>query len=234
MGGGRAADGRAVGWRSNLRRLAGWVISPAAVTLLWLALVLAGPLWAPLAPVAERLAFAAEVILATLALHVVHEAGHVLAGLAVGLPFTRATVACLTVAREEGPDGARLRWSVNDSWLRFGGCVEREVSPAPRMRQALTITALGGPWASVVGGLALLGSPDPWHGIGMISVLVGLLNAVPMSVFGQASDGMIVLRLWSRDPGHVAWRHLLCGTEAGERGPARAGAHPAPVATGEG
>jgi hypothetical protein len=39
-----------------------------------------------------------------------------------------------------------------------------------------------------------------------VSLFVGAFNAVPSVLLGQASDGMIVYRLWSRHPAHVAWR----------------------------
>jgi hypothetical protein len=97
--------------------------------------------------------------------------------------------------------------------MRVGGCVERDVSPAPGIRVALTVTALGGPVASLVGGALLLNAPDPWHSFGYVSLLVGVMNAIPSAMFGQASDGMLVYRLWSRRPAAVAWRAPFCGQE---------------------
>jgi hypothetical protein len=149
----------------------------------------------------------------------------VVAGLLVRLPFRALTVGLFTLRCEPCEDAAsthfaaagvpgrwRYRWALNRSWRRFAGCVEREVTPAPEMREALTVTALGGPLASILLGALLAGWPAPWGGLGNISLVIGLLNLVPTAMFGQVSDGMIVWRLWSSRPQDVAWRAPLCGS----------------------
>jgi hypothetical protein len=120
------------------------------------------------------------------------------------------TVGLVTVRRERRAPGKGLIWDVNRSWQRLAGCVEREVVPAPGVRTALTVTALGGPLASIVAGMLLLAAPAPWDGIGYVSLFVGLFNAVPTALFGQLSDGMIVWRLWSHRPADMAWRAQFC------------------------
>lgn len=188
--------------------------TPLAATAAWASVVAAGAVWAPLAHVAGPFAAMGQTLVAVLALHAIHEGGHVLAGLVVGAPLQSVTLGVLTVLRERRGGrggGGRFRWAVNRSWKRFAGCVEREVTPTPGLREALTVTALGGPAASLVAGALLLAAPAPWSGLGMASLLVGALNAAPVRVLGQASDGMIVWRLWSRRPAHVAWRAELCG-----------------------
>jgi hypothetical protein len=192
------------------------------VTLLWLTLVVAGEVWPGLIPLAEPLGTAGQVLLVTLGMHAAHEAGHLVAGWLVGIPFTRVTLAMVTVTRDDHATGSRLCVAWNRSWLKAAGCVEREVTPAPGLRWAVTATAIGGPVASVVLGAMLWPYGDPWRGLGVVSVLVGVLNALPIACLGQLSDGMLVLRLWSRDPEHVAWRVRLCGSDAtGDPGEAR-------------
>lgn len=158
-----------------------------------------------------------EALLLVLALNAMHELGHVLAGVAVGLPFRAVTLGPVTLRRERraGRRAGRLVWTANRCWRRFAGCVEREVEPGPGVRVALTVTALGGPVASVVGGVALLwGAPAGWEDAGVASVLIGVVNALPVRVLGQASDGTIVRRLWSGRAGDVAWRAGFCGDGA--------------------
>ena len=173
-------------------------------------------LWPPLTPLASPLAQMAQAVLAILALHAIHEGGHVLAGIVVRLPFQAVSLGPVTLLRERraGRGMGRLVWGVNRSWKRFAGCVEREVEPAPGVREALTATALGGPVASLVGGALLLALPGAWQQVGCASLLIGVVNALPVNLMGQASDGMIVLRLWSRRPAHVAWRTQFCGADA--------------------
>ena len=185
--------------------------TPLAAATAWASVVAAGAVWAPLAHVAGPLAAMGQALLAILALHAIHEGGHVLAGLLVRAPLQSVTLGVFTVLRERRGGDGRFRWAVKRSWKRFAGCVEREVTPAPGLREALTITALGGPVASLAAGALLVAAPTPWSGLGAASLLVGALNATPVTVLGQASDGMIVWRLWSRRPAQVAWRAELYG-----------------------
>jgi hypothetical protein len=182
------------------------IVTPLNAAAVWALLAGGGAVWPAFAPHAATLTTLGAVLTLTLTVNALHEAGHLLAGLVVGLPFRSLTVGLFTVRRE--PDGAgwRLVWDVNRSWKRVAGCVEREIPRVPGVRAALTVTALGGPLASLLGGAALLAAPDPWGGLGYVSLFVGAFNAVPSVLLGQASDGMIVYRLWSRHPAHVAWR----------------------------
>ena len=195
-------------------------VTPLAAGAAWLAMLAGAAVWAPVARVAGPLEPVGEAVVMTLLLHAIHEGGHVLAGLAVGLPLQSVTLGLLTVRRERRGGDGRFFVQANRSWRRFAGCVEREVSPAPGVREALTVTALGGPVASLVGGAVLVGAPDPWGYLGAVSLFVGVLNALPVTVLGQASDGMIVRRLWSRRAEHAAWRAELCGADGGPVGAA--------------
>lgn len=188
----------------------GEFVTPLNAVSVWVALVGVGWLWPTLGPVTARLAFAGQVVVLSLMLHALHEAGHLLAGALVGLPFRAVTVGLITVRREHEAGVWRFVWDVNRSWRKFAGCVERVVTPAPGVRVAMTVTALGGPVASLLVGLALLAAPSPWSGLGSVSLLVAAFNAVPSAVFGQLSDGMIVFRLWSQQASALAWRATWC------------------------
>ena len=180
--------------------------TPLAAACAWLAVVLGGGVWQPLAPLADPLAAMGQAVLGVLALHAIHEGGHVLAGLAVGAPLQSVTLGVLTVYRERRGRDGRFRCAVNRSWRRFAGCVEREITPAPGLRAALTTTALAGPGASLLGGAVLLAAPGAWSSVGIASILIGVLNALPITMLGQASDGMIVRRLWGARAADAAWR----------------------------
>lgn len=199
--------------RANAGRRAtvGASVTPLAAAFVWVTLVVGGAVWSPLAGVASPLGAAGRGLFMILALHALHELGHVAAGIVVGLPLQAVTVGLLTVRRERRGGDGRFTVDVNRCWRRFSGCVEREVAPAPGLREALTVTALGGPTASIVAGALLLAAHGPFADLGAASLVVGVLNALPITALGQASDGMIVRRLWSRRPAHVAWRTEICG-----------------------
>ena len=178
---------------------------PLIAALLTLAIV-GGGLWEPLTPAAAWLGQFANTVLIVLGICAVHEAGHLVGGLLVDMPFSRFTLGVVSFGCEDRPEGAQLTVGWNREWLKVAGCVEREIAPGPRLREALTVTALGGPVASMVAGALLWSCPAPWRELGTISLLIGLVNAVPTSWLGQQSDGMIAWRLWSSNPADVAWR----------------------------
>lgn len=198
---------------AHKRATAGESFTPLAAAFVWSAVVAGGTVWSPLSGVASPLHEAGRTLLMILALHAIHELGHVAAGLLVGMPLQAVTVGLFTVRRERRGGSGRFYLDVNRCWRRFSGCVEREVSPAPGVREALTVTALGGPLASVVAGALLVAASGPWEALGAASLLVGMLNALPVRVLGQTSDGMIVRRLWSRAPADTAWRTEVCGAD---------------------
>ena len=195
-----SADAGRGGWGDTLAPT-----PPLIAALLALAIV-GGGLWEPLAPAAAWLGQLANTVLIVLGICAVHEAGHLVGGLLVDMPFSRFTLGVVSFGCEDRAEGVQLTVGWNREWLKFAGCVEREVVPGPRLREALTVAALGGPVASIVAGALLWSCPAPWRELGTISLLIGLVNAVPTSWLGQPSDGMIVWRLWSSNPADVAWR----------------------------
>ncbi len=189
-------------------------LTPLAAAGAWAVLFAGGAFWPPLLPLSAKLAVVGQTIVVALALQALHECGHLVAGALVGLPFRRVTLGLFTVRRERRAAGWRLAWDINRSWKRVAGCVERDIAPAPGVREALTVSALGGPLASLVGAVVLLAAPEPWRAFGHMSLVIGVLNALPFAALGQASDGMLVYRLWSRRPADVAWRAQLLGGAA--------------------
>ena len=188
------------GWGDSLA-----LTPPLIAALLTLAIV-GGGLWEPLTPASAWLSQLASTVLIVLGICAVHEAGHLVGGLLVDMPFSRFTLGIVSFGCEDRPEGVHLTVGWNREWLKVAGCVEREIAPGPRLREALTVTALGGPVASIVAGVLLWSCPAPWRELGTVSLLIGLVNVVPTSWLGQQSDGMIVWRLWSSHPADVAWR----------------------------
>lgn len=197
--------------------------TPPGAVAAYLLVAVACAVLPALTPAAGPLAVVGRAVLAVLVLHAIHEGGHVLAGLGVGLPLQAVSLGPVTLRRERraGRRAGHLVWDANHSWRRFAGCVEREVEPAPGMRVALTVTALAGPVASIVGG-ALLAAVGGWREVGYTSILIGVVNALPVHVLGQTSDGLIVRRLWSPRAEDVAWRAQFCGPDAMPAAPAGA------------
>jgi hypothetical protein len=105
-----------------------------------------------------------QVVALTFALQLLHELGHVIAGLVWGCRSIASPSACSRSSARRTSAGWRLRWALNRSWRKLAGCVERESRPRPGMREALTVTALGGPLASMLGGLLLMAAGQPWQG----------------------------------------------------------------------
>jgi hypothetical protein len=209
---------------AGARRRVAALTTPLGAVCAYALVVAASAPWPRLTAVAGVLAAMGQAVAAVLALHAIHEAGHVLAGVVVRLPLQAVSLGPVTLLRERrgGRRAGRLVWGVNHSWKRFAGCVEREVEPAPGVREALTATALAGPLASAAGGALLLALPGAWRDVGYASLLIGAVNALPVHLMGQASDGMIVLRLWSRRPAHAAWRAQFCGADGDAPGGGRA------------
>ena len=132
-----------------------------------------------------------------------HEAGHALAGLAVGLRPLALGVGPLRA--ERGGDGWRLRWAGNIAGIGgFALLLPRDDTQGPRQA---AVYVLGGPlanllsaalaWAAIEAGLA---DSWPWLALAWITVAVGLAlglaNLVPFLAGGWSSDGRQLLKLW--------------------------------------
>ena len=171
--------------------------SPVGATLLvlyaWFAMAaLFGP-FSPAADDAGKLLLSAILVLA---LSVVHEIGHVLAGRLVGVGFRSLTIGPLAVVRRER--GYTVQ--PNTLWTRFSGCVERDFSGGRPEAHRLIASALGGPAANLLLAAALFATGR--HGgltddLALWSLLFGLFNLVPIRHGGQTSDGGLALALWN-------------------------------------
>lgn len=157
---------------------------------------------------AERLAQLIVSVLLVLALSAVHELGHVFAGGAVGLRLVSCSVGPLSLVKR----GGRYALDSNPHWIRFAGCVEHDIPRGTTTRTHLTISAIGGPIANLllaavlyaVGGQSVL-----VRSVALWSLVFGLINAIPLRMNGQTSDGGLVWRLWSTRPTDVTWRTEL-------------------------
>lgn len=147
-------------------------------------------------------------VLVVLGLSAVHELGHVFAGGFAGLRLVSCSVGPLSLVRR----GGRYALDENPHWIRFAGCVEHDIPRGTTTRLDLTISALGGPIANFVLAALLFAVRD--HGafvqsVALWSAVFGLINAIPLRLNGQTSDGGLVWRLWSTRPDDVAWRTEL-------------------------
>lgn len=172
--------------------------------------------WATLAAIdvfgqpAEKLAQVIVSVLVVLLLSAVHELGHVFAGSTVGLRLVSCSVGPLSLVRY----GRRFALDENRYWIRFAGCVEHDIPRGTATRTHLTVSAIGGPLANFALAAVLFSLRDYGRltlSIALWSAVFGLINAIPLRLNGQTSDGGLVWRLWSRRPADVAWRDELLG-----------------------
>jgi hypothetical protein len=147
--------------------------------------------------------FALQILLAIVLVMVIHEAGHTLAGMSLGMKLITFAV------------GPFQWWCGNGKWkflFHPGRLLIGQTLVVPtriddfRRRKILQVAA--GPAASVLAAgvalLALFASPGrPWAGewpvmaaFANISALVGLLNLVPFAIGGGYSDGAKLYQLW--------------------------------------
>jgi membrane-associated protease RseP (regulator of RpoE activity) len=165
-------------------------------------------------------------VLTFLALLAIHELGHLLAGRAVGLRFSRFTVGLFRVARE----GDHIRVRLNTAWFQPAAYVVQRFpgGPIPRLRWAVAV--LGGPLSNLLVGVACLVAanrlhPGPpvavahsaqagWRGVallmpgnlataqlnlaGVLSLGIGLATLVPGQSAGLRTDGGQLWDLWRK------------------------------------
>jgi hypothetical protein len=159
-----------------------------------------------------------EIYLLILAVTLVHEVGHCLAGLLAGLKFDRIRV---------GPVNLDCYKRLNWEWNR-GTIVSGEALMLPKgnsaLRARLAAYIAGGPVANVACGFTLLGlmsTQDP-HFVGLAqlfvagSFIVGIGNLIPLRRYGFSSDGMkLVLLVFNKAQ---RWIFLLSRQAAIKRG----------------
>lgn len=159
-----------------------------------------------------------EVYLLILLVTLIHELGHCLAGLAVGLEFDQIRVGPLELGCNR-----RLKWDWN-----WGTIVGGHVVMLPKAKSALPVRLAahiaGGPIANVACGLLVLHfiPSRNSHLVGLAqlfvagSLIVGLGNLIPFRKHGFSSDGM-KLGLLLLNKGQ-RWLFLLSTQAAIKRG----------------
>jgi hypothetical protein len=147
---------------------------------------------------------------------VLHEAGHILGGLAAGFRFFLFIVGPFQLERTSD----RLKFSWNKKLSLSGGlagCVPKTFGP--NLRKPMLSFVLGGPAASALGAFVLwplftLGVPSEflWNflfAFGIASAGIALTAIVPSRLAGFTSDGARALMLLRRDPKGERWVAMM-------------------------
>ena len=139
---------------------------------------------------------------------VVHEIGHLLAGLAVGFRFSLFAIGPLLIERTPlGP--IRLAWNRVPSF--FGGAAATLPTSVHSLRWRLAAVVAGGPFASALlaaGAAVALSFLSMPHGplraelawVRLLSAAIFLGTAVPVPNGPFVTDGMRILRISKRGP----------------------------------
>lgn len=146
------------------------------------------------------------IFLVSIWLHIViHEAGHAVAGLAVGMKPVAFGVGPLRLERSGA--GWHLRWGGGIAGIAgFAALLPPADAVARRREQALYL--LGGPLSNLLLGvpallLANAAPPGVWailgFGFGAAGLVIGVVNLIPFKTSGWLSDGAGLLLL-RRDP----------------------------------
>jgi hypothetical protein len=132
----------------------------------------------------------------------VHEAGHIIAGQLVGFSFTSVTVGLVSI--EKTAKGFALRWHRS---LPLDGLAFMRIDRLRRLRWRFLVFVAGGPFASLVSGLAVwavwVWFPTPLHP--SISFAIGTLlfcsavtfvsTMIPFRYSGYDTDGKLLMDL---------------------------------------
>jgi peptidase M50-like protein len=142
---------------------------------------------------------------------IIHEAGHVIAGLSVGLRFKSVAIGPLWIKFESGAFRIRPRAHI------FGGLTRMSLDRIRRVRRRLIWHVLGGPIASLVTGAAVFcllrlaafsdESPLPFvlKCLGSYSILIGCLGLTPTRSRRYANDGLLLRTLLRSKKGTRQW-----------------------------
>jgi hypothetical protein len=162
-----------------------------------------------------------------------HELGHLLAGLAMGLPFVRFTVGPLQVVRE----GGLLRARFNTAWFQPAAYVMHGLGTVGNRRFRRAVMVLGGPLSNVfLAGVCFVaasgwnpgppvglpaGSRTGWRNVALfypgdvvtaglnvaavLSLGLAISTLVPGRAAGLRTDGGQLLDLWRASPPPNPW-----------------------------
>lgn len=141
---------------------------------------------------------------------VVHELGHIIAAYATGLRVARVNLGPLEI-RDVGRPRVRLVPSLQAGVILVP--YERTASLGP-LRLGLLISGAAGPLVGLAFGAALIALADglhvrgpmsPLETFGQVSVMLGLLNLLPLRSGESLSDGRRIFSLFlrTRESGHI-------------------------------
>jgi hypothetical protein len=154
-------------------------------------------------------------LLVTYIVIAVHELGHVVAGLSVGFRFQSVAIGPVWIKNESGTLRFRPRRHI------FGGLTYMSLDRIRRVRRRLIWNVLGGPVASLIGGVIALGAaqliPTSYASIlpfvlkffGGYSLLVAFLSTLPTRSGPYAGDGLLLRTLLCSKEGTKQWVSCL-------------------------
>lgn len=145
-----------------------------------------------------------------------HELGHVIGGWLAGFKFQLYAVGPLRIDRE----GKGLRFSFNRTASLWGGVAASSpdpsaISTSEILRRKMLLLVVGGPAASLLGGLfafpafALWSSHPAWAAafiiFATVSILIAFVTMFPIGNAGFVNDGARILNLLRRDEDGLRW-----------------------------
>ena len=134
---------------------------------------------------------------------VLHELGHALLGRAAGGVLLRLGVGPWRCSRFR----SGFRWDRARSLKGIGGFVQTLLPADGRFRRSMSLMLIGGPLANLLTAAAcavplVAGAAWPVKifalTLMLISLLIGVINLLPLRVGGFMTDGLQLLRLWTR------------------------------------
>jgi hypothetical protein len=167
-------------------------------------------------------------IVALIVAVLVHELGHVIAGYASGLRVLRVMLGPLEI-RDQGRPRVRLVWSLQAGVVLAPSDSAAAVGP---LRWSLLFSTAAGPFAGLAFGWALIAlaealrHPGPLSvsvldQAGQLSVILGLLNLLPLRSGEALADGRRIfsLLLRNRECGQILTATLMLGEALSGRRP---------------
>jgi len=156
----------------------------------------------------------------------VHELGHVIAGFATGLRVARVSLGPLEI-RDFGRPRLRIVPSLQAGVVLVP--YERAASLGP-LRWGLIISTAAGPLVglgfggaliALAGGLHLRGPVSPLEMAGQVSLILGVLNLLPLRTGEALADGRRIfsLLLRTRESGHILVATMMLGEALSGRRP---------------
>lgn len=148
-------------------------------------------------------AVSVSIALAMVLTIVLHELGHAVLGRAAGGVLLRFVVGPWRCSRYR----SGFRWTRVRSLKGIGGFVQTLLPADARFRASMSLMLIGGPLANLLtaaAGAAPLALGAAWPmkifalTLLLISLFIGVINLIPLRVGGFMTDGLQLLRLWTR------------------------------------